>query len=643
MTGRGEPGAPAGASARRRIGPGPGAAARAAALLLLLAPAAAGAALAVNAKVDRDEVALDEVLVLELRIEADADPTVSPPTRDFDFNVVSRTQSSQISVTMGGGAGIRKQRIVVYQFGLSPRREGTLTIPPFQVRAGEATAETIPITVKVVPAGTRTAPPQAQGGRPFGGNPFGGSPFGGRIGPPGGGIGGSRAWHGWEKELVLQVELDKKELFLGDQLTAAVVLLAPVGVVSYDAYQPPLYDGFWSEQLEMPQTMEYQVRKVNGVPVRAYTIQRLALFPTRAGEVELGSFQISPVVRVGADDPFDPFPDVRRVQRRSAPAKITVKPLPAGAPAGFDAVNVGTMSLSASLSEKTVAVGQPVTLRLTARGDGNVKSWSLPAAPVVAGLRPFAPTSSDKVAPKGARISGSRTVETVLVADREGALTLPSLRWPTFDPRNGKYEVLETGPLTLEVRPAGPSSAALAAPGQNALAAGLRPLRSTGPIVRRGGPPWQGWPFWVLLAAPVALFALLFGVDRLREAHAADGGARRLRLAGRVARRRLATAARLAAAPEAGPFFAEVERSLTGYCADKLGRAAAGLTREELDRALAEAGAHPPALRAIAQALDACDAGRFGGAASRDEVLALAGRAMELLEEAHWRRPGGRP
>jgi hypothetical protein len=322
--------------------------------------------------------------------------------------------------------------------------------------------------------------------------------------------------------------------------------------------------------------------------------------------------------------------------------KITVKPLPAGAPAGFDAVNVGTMSLSAALSERTVAVGQPVTLRVSARGDGNVKSWSLPAAPAVAGLRAFAPTSSDKVAPQGARITGSRTVETVLVADREGTITLPALRWPTFDPRDGKYKVLETTPLALEVRPAGPSSAA-AAPGQNALAAGLRPLRSTGPIVRRGGPPWQGWPFWLLLAGPVALFAVLSGVDRLREARAADGGARRLRLAGRVARKRLATAARLAAAQEAGPFFAEVERSLTGYCADKLGRAAAGLTRDELGRALAEAGAHPPALRAIAQALDACDAGRFGGAASRDEVLALAGRAMELLEEAHWRGAGGRP
>lgn len=605
------------------------------AALLLLAPTAARAALAVSAKLDREEVALGEVLVLELRVEADAEPSVTLPTRDFDFDVVSRSQSTQTSVDLGGSGGVRIRRTLVHQLALSPRREGTLTIPPIQVKAGPASAETVPLTVKVLPAGSRTAPPPPPA-RPRGG------PFGGLIGPPGGGVGGSRAWHGWERDLVLQPELDRRELFLGEQLTATVVLLSPVKVVTYDGYQPPLYDGFWSEQLEAPQQLEFQQRRVNGVPLLAYTVQRLALFPTRAGELELGRFQVSAVIRVGADDPFDPFPDVQRALRRTEPVKVTVKPLPAGAPRGFDSVNVGSMTFSATLSERSVAVGQPVTLRLTAQGEGNVKAWTLPAAPAVAGLRAFAPTSSDKVAPRGARLSGSRTVETVLVPDREGAFTVPAIRWPTFDPRSGAYRVLESPALTLEVRPAAPAAAPVAAaPGQNALGGGLRPLRSAGTLSRRGAPPWQGWPFWLLLGAPVTLFAVLTGVDRVREAHAADGGARRLRLAGRVARRRLATASRLAGAAEAGPFFAEVERALTGYCADKLGRPAAGLTREALARALGEAGAHPPALRALAQALDACDAGRYGGASARDEALALAGRAMELLEEAHWHGAGG--
>lgn len=608
-----------------------------AALLLVALPSPAWAALAVSAGVDRREVAADETLTLEVRVEADETPQVTLPVRDFEFQVVGRSSGTATNVDLGGGGGVRIRRTFTFQFALAPRREGNLIIPPIQVAAGQASAETQPIPVAVLPAGSRTAPPSARGAP--GARQ---SPFGGLLGAPGGGAGGSRAWRGWEKDLVLQVELDKQEVFLGEQVTASVVLLSPVGVVDVGGYQPPLYDGFWAEQVETPQSLSFSLRKVNGLPMRAYLYQRLALFPTRAGEIQLGSFGLTLVVRVGADDPFDPFPDVRKVTRQSAPVTLTVKPLPPGAPPGFDSVNVGSVTLGAALSEKSVAAGQPVTLKLTAQGEGNVKAWALPAPPRLPGLRAFAPTSSDKVTPHQARVAGARTVETVLVPDQPGTLTVPPVRWPVFDPRTGAYKVLETPKLELTVLPAGPSAPAMAAaPGQNALGGGLRPIRAGGALSRRGDPPWQGWPFWLLLGAPVALFAGLTTFERLREARAADGGARRLAQAGRVARKRLATATRLAAAAEGGPFFAEVERALVGYCADKLGRSAQGLTRQDLSRALAEAGAHPPALRALALALETCDAGRYGGAAGRDELLGLAGRAMELLEEAHWQRPGG--
>jgi hypothetical protein len=144
-----------------------------------------------------------------------------------------------------------------------------------------------------------------------------------------------------------------------------------------------------------------------------------------------------------------------------------------------------------------------------------------------------------------------------------------------------------------------------------------------------------------LLFGPVGAFLALVGVDRLRERHLAEGGSRRVRVAGKVARRRLATASTLLQGADPAPFFAEVERALIGYCADKLGSPATGLTRDELARALTEAGAHPPALRALAAALDACDAGRFGGQLAREELLEVAGRAMATLEEASWQGPGG--
>ena len=53
-------------------------------------------------------------------------------------------------------------------------------------------------------------------------------------------------------------------------------------------------------------------------------------------------------------------------------------------------------------------------------------------------------------------------------------------------------------------------------------------------------------------------------------------------------------------------------------------------------RALADRGAHPPAIRALLAALDGCDAGRFGGAAPGEPLLQAAAEAMALLEESDW-------
>jgi hypothetical protein len=117
-----------------------------------------------------------------------------------------------------------------------------------------------------------------------------------------------------------------------------------------------------------------------------------------------------------------------------------------------------------------------------------------------------------------------------------------------------------------------------------------------------------------------------------------DAPARRLRGAVRAGRRRLAGAERRLRGGDPAAFVAEVERALTGYAADKLGRPVTGLTRDALAQALSGAGAHPPAVRALLSALDGCDAARYGGAAASEPLLDAAADALALLEEGDWMR-----
>ena len=591
------------------------------AALLLALPAAAPAEDAeeparVSARADRAEIVLGEVLAVLVEVDAPEPPTAVEPPASEDFSIVSRGESRQSFFGLSGGSA-RARHVVRVTFGLLPRRAGPLTIPAFVAVVGGARHETQPIAVVVAPATAAPSGPSAPSTPP------------GRRG----------TWRGWERDLALEVRLDRREVFLGEQATASVWLLSPVPVVGTHGFRPPSYDGFWAEIVETPRTLEAEVRDVGGVPTRAYLLQRVALFPTRAGALSLGAFEADVEVRLGGGA-FDPFPSHRRARRRSAPLQIRVRPLPPGAPGAFEPVNVGKIELAAEIVPTSVAAGEPATVRITASGEGNVRAWSLPRLPRLAGARAYEPTSSDRVEPRRARVRGARLLETVIVPDGQGEVVVPPVSWSFFDPAARAYRTVRTAELRLAVSPGAPAGSA---PGANPLVAGLRPIRSGGRLSARSPPPWRGPLFLMGLALPVLGFAGLAAADLVRDRARAGTGARRLREAGRAARRRLARADRLSRRGGRSDLLAEVERALLGYASDKLSRPAAGLTRQDLARALAAAGAHPPAVRAIASALDACDAARFGGSGAEPaEILAAAERALRLLEEADWGSGEGR-
>jgi hypothetical protein len=589
-----------------------------AALVALLAATPAPAAAAdveITASADRSEMAEDEVLVLTVRVDADEAPaSVDVHEADLPFRVLSRSWSTDVSFGIGGG-GLSLRRSRTLTLSLAPKRTGNLVIPPVVATAKGVRHATEPIRVKVTPAGAR---PRAAAPAP---DRSGGS------------------WRGWEKDLALDVQVDRREVFLGEQVTVTVWLLAPAAVVAFENYAPPLYDGFWVEEIErLKQRLDFQVRTVNGVPLRAYALQKLALFPTRAGTLELGAFHVETVLRLGSGGFLSPFADLRRASRRSAPVAIQVKPLPPGAPAGFQSVNVGAWKLEAAASQPSVPAGQPVAIRVTASGEGNVRALALPLLPAVAGARRFEPTLSEDVERKARRLGGNRTMETVLVPEGPGELVVPPLAWAFFDPRTGKYATARTRELRVAVLPGATPAATPAGPP----AAALRPVRTDGALAPRAPPPWTRAPFLAALVLPPLVLAGLVLSDAWRRRVARFAHARRARGAGRLARRRLRSAHRRAAADPAAALDL-VERALAGYAGDRLGRATAALTRAALGEALLSAGARPAAVAALSAALDACDSGRFGGGAPTEEVLGLAERAVALLEGSPWSPARGAP
>lgn len=596
--------------------------------LLLVSSAALGAEVEFFQTAEPRELGTDDTLRLSIMASnAPADARVQFPETD-DFEVLSRSQSTEMSYALGAGGGSEIKRITKWVLVMRPKRAGNLTIPSSLLVTGGGRnyrADAIKVTVKK--GHVSSAPPPRD---PFAGFP---PPFG-RGTPPAGAEDDPdqppvQIPRG-DSDLFLRSYVDQDEAYVGEQVTFSVYVFSRVDLSSVDTPNMPKLEGFWTEEFDTPSQLAGEQRVINGVPYRSYLLRRRALFAVKPGTVEIGP--------VEADLTTGFLFSNRRVRRKSNPLTLTIKPLPAaGKPAGFSANNVGQWRVNTEVTETRIALGQPTTVRVILEGQGNLKNVSLPPLAVPAGLRAFDPTTTDRLSSRGA-LGGRRVQEYLVMPQQTGTFTLPGLAFPYFDPEEGRYQTSRTDPIEITVE-AGTSgatgtqpTASAEAPKNVLLAGGLKPLRHQAVFEPQGPSLWdRSFFFPALIAPPILFFSVLLGGALRQRLGREDAESSRKRRA-RAARARLAAAEKLKADGPPDAFYGEVEKALLHFLEAKLEGPIAGLTREGLDARMAQARIAAEKRAQVLAVLEACDAARYspaGGESVRSRILDQAEAAME--------------
>jgi hypothetical protein len=600
------------------------------ALLVLLGATAASAAVEVQAEADRNEVGLMDTFVLTVRVSnAPRGADIQLPAFE-GVEVLSTQRGMSSTIQLGSSGPVIRQELTLTVF-LRATRVGKLTLPPAELHTQDAVVKSNPVTLNVrkthVPgpaAGPAQRPNMMPGfpsGFPDAEDPFAALRERERE---------SARPHG-ENDLFLRSEADKKEVYVGEQVTLSLWIYSRVDLSLISNEKFPKLDGFWSEDIESPSSITYEPRTVDGVPYRASLLKRQALFPMRPGTRELEPAEVEATTGFLFAG--------RREHRVGNPVTIKVKPLPPGAPAGFLPTNVGNFQLSAELSSSTTELGSPVTLRVVLEGQGNMKQLVLPRATAPSALKLYEPTSQERISAGREHVQGKRSQEYLVMAQQTGTFQIPPLSFSYFDPETRRYETVRTQPLSLTVTPGEAGALRVAGPAagvpdgvRNVLPAGaLRPLRLEARFQSRT-PVWRRPLFVAGAVVPPAAWALLSVVGMLRARRARRDPVSEQRRGTRAARGRLAAAARLRASGTDGVFSEEVERAVTAFLEARLGAVLSGLTRDALRQKLSEAGAPSALVEDAARVLDTCDAVRFAPGAVRLDREALLDEAERVLE-----------
>ncbi|MDQ3263326.1 MAG: BatD family protein [Myxococcota bacterium] len=589
--------------------------------LLLVSSAALGAEVEFFQTAEPKELGTDDTLRLSIMASnAPADARVQFPETD-DFEVLSRSQSTEMSYALGAGGGSEIKRITKWVLVMRPKRAGNLTIPSSLLVTGGGRnyrADAIKVTVKKGHVSSTPTPRDPYPGFP--------PPFGRGAPPDQPPVQIPRG----DSDLFLRSYVDQDEAYVGEQVTFSVYVFSRVDLSSVDTPNMPKLEGFWTEEFDTPSQLAGEQRVINGVPYRSYLLRRRALFAVKPGTVEIGPVEAELTTGFLFSN--------RRVRRKSNPLTLTIKPLPAsGKPAGFSANNVGQWRVNTEVTETRIALGQPTTVRVILEGQGNLKNVSLPPLVVPSGLRAFDPTTTDRLSSRG-EMGGRRVQEYLVMPQQTGSFTLPGLAFPYFDPEEGRYQVSRTDPIeiTVEAGAAGAtgtqSTASAESPKNVLLAGGLKPLRHQAVFEPQGPALWErSFFFPALIAPPFLFFSVLLGGALRQRLGREDAESSRRRRA-RAARARLAAAEKLKADGPPDAFYGEVEKALLHFLEAKLEGPIAGLTRDGLDERMAQARIAAEKRAQVLAVLEACDAARYspaGGESVRSRILDQAEAAME--------------
>jgi hypothetical protein len=601
------------------------------ALLALALPAApALAQSSFIARADRTQVRAGDPFIYEVTLSLESGRADGYRKPDFKgFRVMGEQPSTSTQVQMGGGASFMRT-VYTWTYELVALQPGRATIGPARVRAGGRELKTDGVTVSVVagggaPAAAAPAPRRRQ-------LPGFRSPFDDLFG---GGDDQQPDQRAGETSFV-RVVPDKTTVYVGEALTVDWALYSPERQDHRKLVTAPRTDGFWSEDLPVSQADLLTQQTFEGRVYLASTLMRRALFPLQAGKLTITPLELETAQ-------LDFFGRAVRSQRlRTEPLTIEALPLPtAGRPADFDPANVGHFTVEAKVDRSQVRVGEAVTLTVALAGQGNLRKLATPKLPPLEGWKSYEPKVDVKLEAAGG-ITGSKTVEFLLLPERAGTTMIPAFELSFFDPASRAYRTERSLPVRIEVSGDGaaaskPGSApALGAPVagvENLLPTELRPPRARATLRRDLGTTfYRSQGFLFALGLPPGLLLLTVAVGRLRERLTADTARGRRRKTRRLVRQRLRAAEAHLEAGRPAPFYIEIDRVLREVLTARLGREVAGLSRDELAARIVASGMPAEVGGRIIAELEECDRARFApGSTAASDLRASLERAAELI------------
>ena len=528
-------------------------------------------------------------------------------SRQSSFQMINGRTSSSSSIT--------------YTYILSATDNGTFTIPPARATVNGKQISSNSIRIKVSGqaqghAGSQRQQRQSSSGIRSAGTPISGS------------------------DLFIKVSANKNRVHEQEPILLTYKVYTLVDLTSLNGKMPDL-KSFYSQEIALPQQKKFTIENVNGKPYRTVTWSQYVMFPQMTGKLEIPPITFEGVV-VQANPDIDPFEaffnggssyvEVKK-QIKAPGLSVEVLPLPER-PANFSG-GVGQFNIKASLDQTEVKANDPVTLRITVSGAGNMKLLKEPVVNFPQDFDKYDAKQNEKTKLTANGLEGSITYEFLAVPRHQGTYDIPPVEFVYYDTRENAYKTLKTEALKLNVAKGNGSSQNSSYNSQQdveQLNKDIHYIKTGDTEQRQQGDYFFGSTgYWVALLLISLLLISLIVIFRQRAIDNANIGKMRGKKANKVAVKRLKLADKLMKQGKANEFYDEVLRALWGYVGDKLNIPVEQLSRDNISQQLSGRNVDEGTIAQFIGALDECEFERYAPGDAKGNMNKTFDAAMTAI------------
>ncbi|MBR4002045.1 MAG: BatD family protein [Bacteroidales bacterium] len=564
-------------------------------------------------------VAVSEQFNVTFVIEGEDSPTDFQWSPGDDFQLVWGPQrGSSTSVTIVNGKRSRTSQ-TTFTYVLMPKKEGKFTLPTATAKVGGKEISSSGASVEVVSA-------QSGGGSQ------------GSSGASGGSAQESGSIS--DDDLFLRLTLSRTSAVVGEPINVSLKLYQRVSVAGFEDARFPSFNGFWSQEIQAPTSIEFTRENYNGSLYNSAILRTWTIIPQQSGDLVIEPAELVCLVNVrvatGGGSIFDSFfqDDYRTLRKRIYSKSYTVKvsPLPSGAPASFGG-GVGTFTMNTALSASSLNAHDAGSLKVTVSGSGNVYLLEAPKVQFPPDFEVYDVKISDS--------PGAKVFEYPFIPRSPGDFEIGPVEYSYFDINTRKYVTLKSDVMPLSVARGTNTDSPNAGVINNVSRRDVRNLDSDIRYIVTKKPKFNsagsvfafGKAFWALAAALLLLWAAAFVALRRIGARRADVALTKNRKATSLARKKLAQAGIFLDKNLYTAFYEELHKALLGFVGDKLNMDLADMSKENISAELCSRGTPAQTAQEFTDLLDACEYARYSPDSGHEAMSEHYKKSLEVISE----------